>query len=246
MKRARWENFILLSVLTLILVGPVWGDGMPGSAQAGFTDYGSFLGEYQAAGALRFYDNTEELLRLAQFERALMRYRFLKGQIQRRGDYRGLLAMVDLRLGFLKKQLHLTNRDIAAIPPRRVRIPQVKPPTPPAAKKKDEAAKPKTPGAAAKDKNKNNQKGKAALTIPGQAPPVYVITGPPPNAGKPPATAAPGATAASPATTAQKPSDVVTSDAKTKGEKSEEEKEATKPAKPLSVWQKLKLRLHLN
>lgn len=236
MRCTRWGNFLFLSVLTLLLAGPAWGGGMPDSGQGIYTDYGSFLGEYQTAGALKFYDNTEEMLRLANFEMALMRYRFLKGKIQRKVDYRGLLAMVDLRLRFLKKQMHLNNRDIAAIPPRKAWIPRVKPPTPKAAPKKDAAAKPKTPGAAAKDKNKK----RGALTIPGQMPPVYVITGPPAKAATPPGTAAP------PVTSAQKPPDVVTTTPKTKEEKAEEEKEETKAKKSLSVWEKLKIRLHLN
>ena len=207
MKCARWENIILLAALTLILATPVWSGGMPDSrGGGGFTDYGSFLGEYHAAGALKFYENTEATLRLAQFETALMRYRFLKGQIRRKVDYRGLLEMVDLRLRFLKKQMHLTNRDIAAIPPRRVRIPRAKPPTPPAAAKKGAAGKPKTPGAVAKDKNKQ----KPVLTIPGQVPPVYMITRPPAKAGTPPVTKTPGTTAAPPVTAAQKPRDLVT------------------------------------
>ena len=248
MRFAWWENFILLSVLTLVLAGPIWADGMPDTGPVVITDYGHFLGELQAGGALQFYDNTEEILRLAQFERALMRYRFLKGQIQRSGDYRGLLSMVDLRLRFLKKQLHLQERDIAACPARKARIPQPKPPQakPP---EKSAAGKPTPPGATANDKNKV----KAGPTIPGRIPGMIAIPGPPQKAGAPPVTAAPTVTAPTPVTAgppeaaAQKP-EVVTTTPKTKEEKAEEEKdkeEAKPPPPPSSFWEKMKIRLHL-
>ena len=262
MKRfAWWGNIILVSVLTLVLAGPVWGGGMPSSRSPAFTDYGSFLGEYRSAGALAFYYNSESVLRLAKFEEALMRYRFLKGQIQRkRRDYYGLLDMVDLRLKFLKKQMHLTNRDIAAIPPRWERIPQKKPPKAKTPPKKEAAAKPKPPGT----KVHNRYGIKAGLPLPGQMPPVVVIPGRPVKAGAPPRTvttpktATPPGTAASPVTitlprtpttpgVAASPQEVVTTDTpKAKDEKAEEDKEEKKPPPPpLSFWDKLKIRLHL-
>jgi len=220
MRCAHWENIIFISVLTLFLAGPVWGDGMTDAGPADYTDYGAFLGEYQAAGALKFYDNTEDALRMAQFETALMRYRFLKGQIQRKVDYRGLVNMVDLRLRFLKRQMHLTNRDIAAIPPRKVRIPKPKPPETKDAGKKDQATKPKTLEEAAKEKQE-----KDALTIPGMAPPA--------------APAAPGAAGA------QKLPDVVTTTPESKEQKAEDAEEKKQTKKALSVWDKLRLRLNL-
>lgn len=224
MRFAWWKYFIVLAALSLFLAGPAWGDGVPDTEPPAFTDYGSFLGEYQAAGAFRFYDNTEALLRLAQFELSLMRYRFLKGQIQRKGDYRGLVAMVDLRLRFLKKQMHLHDGDIAAIPPRKARIPKAKPPE---EKPKDAAAKPKTPGTPGKDK------AKAGPSVPGQAPGGSVIPGSPEQAG------------AAPVATSGKPPDVVVTDTppKTKEEKAEEEKES-KPALPPSFWDRLRLRIY--
>lgn len=259
MKCARWENFILLSILTLILVGPVWGGGMPGSKVGIYTDYGSFLGEYQTAGALAFYYNTEAALRLAQFEKALMRYRFLKGKIRRHVDYRGLLDMVDLRLRFLKKQMHLTNRDIAPIPPRRAWIPRKITPKPKTAAKKDKSTKPKTPAAAAKNKNKQ----KALVTIPGQVPPLYMIPRPsakvgappgkalPPGTRTPPATAAPKAAGTPPVTAApqvtanQKLPPVVTTTPESKEQKEDDAEEKKETKKALSVWDKMKLRLNL-
>jgi hypothetical protein len=261
MKRfAWWANIILLSVLTLALAGPVCGDGSSDSGSYAFTDYGSFLGEYLAAGALKFYDNTEEILRLAQFEHALMRYRFLKGQIQRKHDYYGLTAMIDLRLKFLKQQLHLSERDIAAIPPRKARIPKPKTPAKPASSK-DAAAKPKPKGGAAKKDN-----AKAGPPVYPQPTVVLGIPRPPQKAGAPPVTAAPrgpGApkvtatppTPAAPVTAtppaaatpapaaAQKSGEVVTTDSPpAKEEKAQEE---TKPPVPLSFWDKLRIRLNL-
>lgn len=221
MKLSRYENFIVLLVLTLILVGPIWGGGASDTGPVAFTDYGSLLGEYQAAGALKFYDNTEAILRLAQFEQALMRYRFLKGQIRGKGDYTGLLNMVDLRLQFLKKQLHLRDVEIAAIPPRKVRIPRAKPPEAKPPPEKPPATKPKV------SKDADEDQGKGGSSISG-------TFGPPEKAAPPPVTAA------------IKPPESV-SPAKTKGgEKAEEEKdmEEIKPAPPLSFWQRLKNRLH--
>jgi len=269
----RWKSCIIFALLTLFLTAPAWGDGMPDAGEPAFTDYGSFLGEYRVAGAFKFYDNTEAYLRMAQFELALMRYRFLKGQIQRKIDYRGLVQMVDLRLRFLKKQMHLTNTDIAAIPPRRVRIPKVKKPEdkPPAAK--PAAAKPAPPGAGSKDEPKTG------LTIPGGPPGVVVIPAPPKAAvtspgalpgsspvkpqGVPPVpppgatpAAPPGASQgspqAAPGVPTQKPPDVVTTDTptakadgKAKDEKAEEEKEVKVPPPPPGFWERLKIRLRL-
>lgn len=260
MRRVRWQHFIFLSVLTFILAGPVYGGGMPGGSKVGiYTDYGSFLGEYQTAGALAFYYNTEAALRLAQFEKALMRYRFLKGKIRRSVDYRGLLDMVDLRLRFLKKQMHLTNRDIAPIPPRRAWIPQKVTPKPKVASKKKAAAKPKTPAAAAKNRNKQ----KALVTIPGRVSPLYRIPRPsakvgappgkasPPVTRTPPATVAPGAAVAPPATTAptvtatQQLPPVVTTTPESKEQKEDDAEEKKETKKALSVWDKMKLRLNL-
>jgi hypothetical protein len=187
------------------------------------------LGEYQAAGAFKFYDNTEALLRMAQFEQALMRYRFLKGQIQKKGDYRGLVAMVDLRLRFLKKQMHLREADIAAIPPRKVRIPKAEQPEAKPPPDKPAAAKPKTAGEA-------DQEGEPSFS---GAPPAVVIPSPREKAG-----AAPPATP--PVTAGKLPEVVVTDTPKAKEEKAEEEKEKeeAKPPPP-SFWEKLKIRLHL-
>jgi hypothetical protein len=203
---------------------------------AGFSDYEHCLGEYQAAGAFQFYENTEAMLRMANFEQALMRYRFLKGQIQGSADYYGLLASVNRRIKFLQKQLHLRDTEVAAIPRRKVRMikakPAVKlPETLPA--EKPEAAKPKTPGEAGKEAGQTQEIPGTAVTpkLPAQIP------------------------AAAPLPGAQKLPPVVTTDAKPKAEEKakgeekakeeEKDKEEAKPKAPLSFWQRLKLRLHL-
>jgi len=194
-------------------------------APATFTDYGSFLAEYQAAGAFRFYDNTEAMLRMANFEQALMRYRFLKGQIQGKVDYHGLLASVNRRIKFLQKQLHLRDTEVAAIPPRKVRMIKAKPAVIlPEAKpaEKPGAAKPKTPG------ETGEEAGKTKEILPATLPPAQV----------------PGA---APLPSAQQPPPVVTTDTKAKeDEKAEEETDKEeKPKIPPSFWQRMKIKLHL-
>jgi len=256
MRFAKREYFIVFALLALFLTGPAEGKVSP-DAGAAFTDYGSMLGEYHSAGAFKFYDNTEALLRLAQFELSLMRYRFLKGQIQRRGDYRGLLAMVNLRLQFLKKQLHLNEFDIAAIPPRKARIPKVKP----AVIKPPEAKPPEKPAAAKPAIPKAADKAKAGPSLPGTPPAVVIIPRPPDKAVAapqatpqtvPPAApqaVPPAAPPVAPQVTTEKPPDVVVTDndtPKSKEKKAEEEKEEAKPPPPPpSFWEKLKIRLHL-
>jgi hypothetical protein len=182
-------------------------------------------------------------LRTANFEQALMRYRFLKGQIQGKAEYYGLMASVNLRIQFLKKQLHLRDTEVAAIPPRKVRIPKDKPPQdkPPEAKSPERPgdALTKTPGEADKEADKTPE-SPGAKVIPGppaQIPGAAATYGPPAQI--------PGA---APLPGAQKSPAVVTSDAKPKeDEKAKEEKdqEESKPAVPPSFWQRLKIRFNL-
>jgi len=74
------------------------------------TDYDIILTEFQSAGALKFYENTEDILRAGQFERAFSRYLFLKTQIRGQALYVGLSHQVDQRLHFLRSQLQLGER----------------------------------------------------------------------------------------------------------------------------------------
>ena len=220
MKLARYENFLVLLVLTLILVGPIWGKISPEGEPGAVTDYVRYLGEYEAAGALKFYDNTEAILRLAQFEQALMRYRFLKGQILGKVDYSGLLNMVDLRLQFLKKQLHLRETEVAAIPPRKIKRAVPKPPEVKPPPEKPKADKPKGDD---EEKAKEGPAISGTIGPPGKAapPPVTAVVTPPP--------------AAAPAKAKE--------DVKTEEDK--EAEEAKPPPPPPGFWEKLKIRLHL-
>jgi hypothetical protein len=73
------------------------------------------------AGALKFSETTEDLLRTGQFERALLRYAFLRGQIARQPGYRPLVHQIDQRLHFLRSQLRLPEGSVAPLkaPPMR-------------------------------------------------------------------------------------------------------------------------------
>lgn len=233
----KWSRICIWLLLMVLCAGtpeaPAGGKGLkarkgaPGAVQR---DYVVFLGELEAGGALSFYDNTEDILRLAQFERALMRYRFLKGQVQGSVDYRGLVVQIDRRLRFLKKQLHLSEFEVAAIPPRRIRRPK-----PPAATTPPES-KP-TPPSAAKPKPKEED------IITTDTP--RGLTPPPPEEktkviGMPPVIVdieRPG----------EKPPDKEQGD-KPKEDKPKGDKEAAqadKPESPKSIWEKLRKRLHL-
>ncbi len=165
---------------------------------------------------------------MARFEEALMRYRFLKGQIQGKIDYHGLLASVNRRIEFLRKQLKLRESEVAAIPARRMRVTKLKPAVKqPEAKLPEtlpEAAKPQPPGAAG----------------PAAGKPLAPVTATP----SPPA---PVPSAAAPPPAGQKQPPVVTTDTTPKEEEkaaADKEKEEKPPA-PLSFWQRLKIKLHL-
>jgi len=84
-------------------------------------DYRLMWEEFESAGGIKFFSKTEELLRLAEFEEALLRYRFLKGQVAGLAAYRPLVLDIDRRLHFLQRQLHLSEADIQALPRQRVR-----------------------------------------------------------------------------------------------------------------------------
>lgn len=223
------------------------------------TDYGRYLGEFQAAGAFRFYDNTEAMLRTAQFEESLMRYRFLKGQIQGKVDYYGLLASVNRRIKFLQKQLQLRDSEVAAIPARKPRISKLKPAVKlPETKlpEKPEAVIPKPPGTAGPPAGKPIPPVSSAAGPPAQVPsaaaplpPAQIPAATPlPSAQAPAATPLPPAQApvAAPLPSAQKPPVVTTDSKPQEEEKAEEEKDKEeKPAVPLSFWQRMKIKLHL-
>ena len=185
-------------------------------------DYDLFLGELRSAGALKFYETTEEILRLGQFERALLRYSFLKSAVSGQALYRGLVASIDLRLRFLREQMHLTAPEITPVKPpkkRKVRRQVAKAPPPPA-----ETKPPETP-----------EKGKEEGAPPAAGPPVPVTpTAPGVTPGKPPE-AAPAAPPKAPEAQAAPEGE--------EAAKVKEEKEA-KPAPPPSLWQRIKNRIY--
>ena len=132
MNTTRQIGFILL-FSGLLLMAPGLGRGAPDGetppteADAPVSDAGLFAQELFSAGALKFFENTEDILRVAQFERAFLRYGFLKGQIGRHCGYRPLVLMINQRLDFLKVQLRLPATEFAALtPPKARKMPRQK------------------------------------------------------------------------------------------------------------------------
>ena len=205
----------------LLLMAPGLGRGAPdGEAPpvetaAPVSDAGLFAQELHAAGALKFFENTEDLLRVAQFERALLRYGFLKGQIGRHSGYRPLMLMINKRLDFLKVQLQLPAAEFASLtPPRARKMPRQKVP--------EVQAEPSAKAKSADDAGDGEkiQAGETSL---------------PPGAT---ASSPPGTPVASPPLHASQ-SQQHSEGAQTKEEKPPE----PPPAPPLSRWQRLKKRL---
>jgi hypothetical protein len=148
---------VVIFLLGLLLLAPGLGRSAPdgddsGIAAAPVSDAASFAGELHAAGALKFYENTEDLLRTGQFERALLRYAFLKGQIGRQPGYQPLAHQIDQRLNFLKTQLKLPEAYVTPLKASRVR------PKPPG-KKEATLAAPPAPAASKAQPDPDDQKG---------------------------------------------------------------------------------------
>jgi len=142
-----WFRAGLGLALLWLAAAPVWADGekrLPAVAGPQ-VDIKLFQEELQAAGALKFFETTEELLRLAQFDRALLRYRFLKGQVMGHSLYRPLVTQIDYRLQFLKTQMKLRPADLGPVGrPRKTLRRRVVAAHPPETDKKKEEGKPKT------------------------------------------------------------------------------------------------------
>jgi hypothetical protein len=107
MKRL-WGGVLVLGAVFLLAPGsmPARAQGMDRSRPYG-SDYLTFAEEFRTSGALRFYDETEGMLRAGKFDRAFTRYLFLKANIRGQSLYAGLVASVDQRLQFLRQQMHL-------------------------------------------------------------------------------------------------------------------------------------------
>ena len=99
---------LFLGVMLVLAQGavPAGADGLEKPPARG-SDARQFLEELRSGGALKFYEDTEDVLRAGKFERAYIRYIFLNAHIRGQSLYAGLLPMVDQRLQFLREQMHL-------------------------------------------------------------------------------------------------------------------------------------------
>ncbi len=217
--RKLWGGVVALVALCILAPWPVpaRADGIERGRPHG-SDYLTFAEELRTQGALKFYDETEDMLRAGNFPQAFTRYLFLRANIRGQSLYTGLAASIDQRLQFLREQMHLGEgalqyefRETYAQRRRRV-----KPPCPPPPPK---AAKPKEPGSEEK-------------------PPEMIIPAPAAEEKTPPAAKAepapPGSEAKPPGTEAQPPAEGAQKPAPAPG---------TTPAPSPSLWEKLKRRL---
>ena len=128
---------------------PVWADGKDKPrppAQGG--DAFQFQEELRRGGAIKFYEDTEDILRAGKFERAYLRYLFLLAHIRGQPLDAGLIPIVDQRLQFLRAQMQLgegfhyaggEDRPVRRKPPAKPACP---PPPPKEEKKGDAEEKP--------------------------------------------------------------------------------------------------------
>ncbi len=172
----------LILVLLALLMGAV--GAVPARAQDDLdrrpsqgSDSRQFLGELRSGGALKFYEDTEEILRAGKFERAYIRYIFLNAHIRKSALDVGLVPMVDQRLHFLREQMHLGEGHHYVAqeerPARRKKPAQPPcPPPPKVAKPPEEEEKPPTmvipPAAKEVKDNKAEEPPKAADKPPGE------------------------------------------------------------------------------
>jgi hypothetical protein len=146
-KSAPGPAAVIIALTGLVLFAPGLGwsapDGdVPRETSGPVSDAALFARDLRAGGALKFYESTEDLLRAGQFERALLRYAFLKGQIAGLAGYRPLVTMVNQRLHFLQGQLRLPDQELPALkappawsqPPKKKEEARTAPPLSPSAK----------------------------------------------------------------------------------------------------------------
>lgn len=212
---------LFLSVFWLLVPAFGWsapdGESLPVQSQASVSDAALFAQELHAAGALKFYENTEDLVRAGRFEPALLRYAFLKGQIGRHPGYQPLLSVIEQRLDFLKAQMKIPERDLLPLSPPKVRKkPRQKTPT------TGEVSHHSSPP------EKSATEGKGKETEPGQDRQTAIPSSPAPVGHLEPEPS-PGGPDRSPKT----------EDAENKGEKSVEASPKPSPGR----WQRLKERL---
>ncbi len=227
---SRWRSGIWLAAVALALgwsVLALASESDPTPVPP-VSDAQLFTREFREGGALKFFDATEAEVRLGKFESALLRYRFLKGQVAGNPAYRPLIAMVNHRLHFLQEQMGLAGVEVAPLRPVRMRRAARKPaaqetkaagPSSPAPKTPADAPEAKAPEAAAIPPEKTS------AVSPGDAP------APAPADPKPAAPAPPAGPSPAPGTPPASP----------EGDKVKEP--APEPPPPPSRWQRLKKRL---
>lgn len=115
-------RLMALLLLCSLGSGALVGARASESTPAAVTEAQLFSRELREKGALRFYDATEEELRLGRFEAAFLRYRFLKARVGGDPAYRPLTAMVDHRLRFLAGQMGLAGQEVPPLRATRARL----------------------------------------------------------------------------------------------------------------------------
>lgn len=173
---------VLIVFMGWLLLAPGPGRGAPdgdasGRAAVPGSDAAQFAGELRTRGAVQFYENTEDLVRAGRFERAFLRYAFLKGQIAGQAGYRPLVAMINQRLHFLQGQLRLPAQEFAGLKAPRLRV------QPPVKKEETPPAPPPAPPAKVQP-DSDDHKGDAkpagqAIVEPASSPPDRDRAGPP-------------------------------------------------------------------
>jgi hypothetical protein len=103
-----WRSVLILGTLLLLAPGarPAPPQGTD-KAPPGGSDSRQFLGELRSGGAIKFYEDTEDMLRAGKFERAYIRYIFLNTHIRGQSLDAALVPMVEQRLHFLRGQMRL-------------------------------------------------------------------------------------------------------------------------------------------
>jgi hypothetical protein len=81
--RNLWGGVLFLGVMLMLAQGavPAGADGLEKPPARG-SDARQFLEELRSGGALKFYEDTEDVLRAGKFERAYIRYIFLNAHIR--------------------------------------------------------------------------------------------------------------------------------------------------------------------
>ncbi len=222
----------ILALGALLVLGPgaalLRADGMDKLSARGGSDLRQFGEELRISGALKFYDDTEDLLRAGKFEQAFCRYLFLRANIRGQALYVGLNGLVDWRLHFLKSQLRLGEEAFYTVPDQKLKIRarrqarRVPPPSPPLPEKKTD----KTP------------------TLPAATPAAAQAETPEPQAPAPGPAEKPAELIIPPPVTADQVKTSPNEVKKSPGEEVQEEKpKEKKPAPPPSAWDKIKRRL---